>query len=118
WIERQPTELGPVGVRVSPGAPFFAWVAQLVERLPEEQGVVGSIPASSTIFIGYRGRCWRSPVRIIVNGQKREIESPVLSYRDIVLMVGGNPEHVYTVVYSHVGSDNGAGSVIKGQTVS
>lgn len=35
-------------VRCLPGAPYIASVAQLVERLPEEQGVVGSSPTGGT----------------------------------------------------------------------
>ena len=32
------------------GRSFFGRVAQLVEHLPEEQGVTGSIPVASTTF--------------------------------------------------------------------
>jgi len=40
--------MGRAGVVLIPNPKINAWVAQLVEHLPEEQGVSGSIPFPST----------------------------------------------------------------------
>jgi hypothetical protein len=41
------------GVRASHRVPNYVTLAQLVEHLPEEQGVLGSIPRGGTKFVVY-----------------------------------------------------------------
>lgn len=60
-------------------------------------------------------------IKIIVNGQKKEVATEEISYRHIVELAfespWGNPNVVYTVTYSRGHHDRPQGSLVDGQSV-
>lgn len=58
---------------------------------------------------------------IIVDGQKKEVPSDVVSYAEVVELAypgqSGDPQYVFTVTYRHADEEKHDGTLLPGKTV-